>query len=226
MLCFPYNRQIITAGGHHDRRSVYFQLQGRAAHIADLPGRHRPQRRGRVPRERHTLATTGAGARHRNRERFVLAHTAGQHLAGRRHQAERQRDHGVRVPRASRENDALVFRHDRREKHPEQFRAHLRVAGRDAGLWVSAKLRRQQSKDLHHAGGRQGPDERGTDADHGTGDGTNRLAPARHQVPAQRTVPGRCGARQPVDVDAGTSVVRARRRSRTDEVLFERHARV
>lgn len=145
-------------------------------------------------------------------------------MAGGRHQAKRQRRHGVRVPHPVHAGYAVVLRQDQRGEHQEQLCAHLRAVGRDTGLRLSAELRHGCAEDVYHADGRQVAEQRGTDADHVPGDRTDRMAPRGHQVPPQRAVPGRLGVRQSADVAAGPGVVRARCRPNPDEVLLERHA--
>jgi len=147
-------------------------------------------------------------------------------LAGGRHQTERQRRHGVRVPHTVHAGHAVVLRQDQRGEHQEQLCAHLRAARRDTRLWLSAELRHGRTQDVHHADGCQVAEQGGADADHVPGHRPDRMAARRHQVPPQRAVPRRARVRQPTHVAPGTGVVCARCRPHTHEVLSERHARM
>jgi len=147
-------------------------------------------------------------------------------LAGRRHQAKRQRCHGIRVSHTFHAGHAVVLRQDQRGEHQKQLCAHLRATRRDTRLWVSAELRHGRTQDVHYADGRQVAEQGGADADHVPGHRPDRLASRRHKVSPQRAVPRRAGVRQLAHVAPGTGVVRARCWPHTHEVLPERHARV
>lgn len=147
-------------------------------------------------------------------------------MAGRRHQAKRQRRDGVRIPDPVHAGDAIIFRQNQRGEHQKQFCAHLRVIGRDTGLRISAELRHGRTENVHHTNGCQVAEQRGTDADHFSGDRTDRLATRGHQISSQRAVPGRVGVRQSAHVATGPGAVSARCRPHTHEVLSERYARV
>lgn len=140
------------------------------------------QRGRRLPRKRDSRPAAGAIPGDQHRPHQLLPCQTLQHLVGGRHQAERQRRHGLRVPLQDVRRHDRLLRQNQRGEHQEQLRAHLRVAGRwvarararartcptrpqfiahlicscvcrDPGLWVPTEFRDRRSEDLHHPAG-------------------------------------------------------------------------